>query len=418
MSHTPAFGLLGRTLGHSYSPEIHAALGNPVYTLFEKEPHQLERFLADPELRGINITIPYKQDVMPYCTRLSDTAKKIGCVNTMVRRPDGWFGHNTDYNGFVFLLKNAGIDVAGKDVLILGDGATSGTIHTVVTDLGAAHTTHVSRHNAPFYEDIADFYDTAQIIINATPVGMYPKSPRRLIDIRPFNHLEGVADVIYNPYRTQLLIDAEEMGIPYSDGLPMLVAQGVYAAELFMNTQFPIERIREMITAMRSAQENIILIGMPGVGKTTIGEALAKETGRPLLDCDAIFEERYEHPSQYIKNHGEPAFRKKETEILNDVCKETGAIIATGGGVITRPENYALLRQNGRIYWIQRPLESLDTADRILSTGGIGRLRELARVRYPLYEAFSQAQCNCTDAMAAVRFIKEEFYEHFNHQRA
>lgn len=418
MSQTPMlspYGLLGKTLGHSYSPEIHKALGNSAYTLFERAPYELATFLAQPDLKGLNVTIPYKQDVMSACQNVSDAAKRIGCVNTMVRQTDNsWYGHNTDYDGFLFMLKRANITITGKKVLILGDGATSHTVHIALEDLGAREIIHLSRKTAPFYEGAPKHGHDTDVIINTTPVGMYPNCPNQLISLDDFTHLSGVIDVIYNPYRTALLIEAEQKGIPYSDGLPMLVGQAVAAATLFQNKTFAPEEAEKIITKLRNEQENIILIGMPGVGKTTVGNALANRFNRPLIDCDDEFEKRYCHPGEYIATHGEADFREKETALLQELCKTTGAIIATGGGVVTRPENYPILRQNGRIYWLRRPLTALATDNRPLSQGGLERLETLYATRQPLYTAFSQYSIDFATPEEGAQLIEEDYHAHFN----
>ena len=280
------FGLLGRTLGHSFSPRIHSALGNTNYELFEREPSQLQEFFADPELQGINITIPYKVNALEACDVVDPRAERIGCVNTMVRKDGKWHGYNTDYDGFVFTLQHAGIDVSGKECIILGDGASSATVHVALEDLGAKNIVHLSRKTAPFYGDAPNYYETAQIIINCTPIGMYPHNPANLIDITQFSKLEGVVDLIYNPRRTILLLQAEMMEIPHCDGLPFLVAQGVEAAKHFQGESFGTKEIEQILRDMRREKENIILIGMPGVGKTTVGKVLGKEMGRTCVDVD------------------------------------------------------------------------------------------------------------------------------------
>ena len=277
------FGLLGRTLGHSFSPRIHSALGNTNYELFEREPSQLQEFFADSELQGINITIPYKVNALEACDVVDPRAERIGCVNTMVRKDGKWHGYNTDYDGFVFTLQHAGIDVAGKECIILGDGASSATVHVALEDLGAKNIVHLSRKTAPFYGDAPNYYEIAQIIINCTPIGMYPHNPANLIDITQFSKLEGVVDLIYNPRRTILLLQAEMMEIPHCDGLPFLVAQGVEAANHFQGESFGTKEIEQILRDMRREKENIILIGMPGVGKTTVGKALGEEMAVPAL---------------------------------------------------------------------------------------------------------------------------------------
>lgn len=384
------FGLLGRTLGHSFSPRIHSALGNTNYELFEREPSQLQEFFADPELQGINITIPYKVNALEACDVVDPRAERIGCVNTMVRKDGKWHGYNTDYDGFVFTLQHAGIDVASKECIILGDGASSATVHVALEDLGAKNIVHLSRKTAPFYGDAPNYYETAQIIINCTPIGMYPHNPANLIDITQFSKLEGVVDLIYNPRRTILLLQAEMMEIPHCDGLPFLVAQGVEAANHFQGESFGTKEIEQILRDMRCEKENIILIGMPGVGKTTVGKALGEEMGRTCVDVDQELEKEIGDISTYITEQGEPAFREKEAEMIAKLGTQTGLVISTGGGCVTVPKNFAHLRQNGRIYQLTQPVENLSTSGRVLSSGGIERLRELEATRTPMYESFAQ----------------------------
>ena len=400
------FGLLGRTLGHSFSPRIHSALGNTNYELFEREPSQLQEFFADPELQGINITIPYKVNALETCDVVDPRAERIGCVNTMVRKDGKWHGYNTDYDGFVFTLQHAGIDVAGKECIILGDGASSATVHVALEDLGAKNIVHLSRKTAPFYGDAPNYYETAQIIINCTPIGMYPHNPANLIDITQFSKLEGVVDLIYNPRRTILLLQAEMMEIPHCDGLPFLVAQGVEAANHFQGESFGTKEIEQILRDMRREKENIILIGMPGVGKTTVGKALGEEMGRTCVDVDQELEKAIGDISTYITEQGEPAFREKEAEMIAKLGTQTGLVISTGGGCVTVPKNFAHLRQNGRIYQLTQPVENLSTTGRVLSSGGLDRLRELEEIRTPMYESF--AQCivehhrNAPETVAAI----------------
>ena len=400
------FGLLGRTLGHSFSPRIHNALGNTNYELFEREPSQLQEFFANPELQGINITFPYKVNALEACDVVDPRAERIGCVNTMVRKDGKWHGYNTDYDGFVFTLKHASIDVSGKECIILGDGASSATVHVALEDLGTKSITHLSRKTAPLYTDAPNYYETAQIIINCTPIGMYPHNPASLIDIMQFAKLEGVVDLIYNPRRTVLLLQAEMMDIPHCDGLPFLVAQGVEAANHFQGESFGTKEIEQILRDMRREKENIILIGMPGVGKTTVGRAIGKEMGRTWLDVDHELEKEIGNVSTYITEQGEATFREKEAEMIAKLGTQTGLVISTGGGCVTVPKNYAHLRQNGRIYQLTQPVEKLSTSGRVLSSGGIGRLRELEETRTPMYESF--AQCivehnrNAPETVAAI----------------
>ena len=404
------FGLLGRTLGHSFSPRIHNALGNTNYELFEREPSQLQEFFANPELQGINITFPYKVNALEACDVVDPRAERIGCVNTMVRKDGKWHGYNTDYDGFVFTLKHAGIDVSGKECIILGDGASSATVHVALEDLGAKSITHLSRKTAPLYTDAPNYYETTQIIINCTPIGMYPHNPASLIDIMQFSKLEGVVDLIYNPRRTVLLLQAEMLDIPHCDGLPFLVAQGVEAANHFQGESFGTKEIEQILRDMCREKENIILIGMPGVGKTTVGKAIGKEMGRTCIDVDQELAKEIGNISTYITEQGEAAFREKEAEMIAKLGTQTGIVISTGGGCVTVPKNFAHLRQNGRIYQLTQPVEKLSTSGRVLSSGGIERLRELEETRTPMYESF--AQCiveHNRNAPETVSAILEDF---------
>lgn len=400
------FGLLGRTLGHSFSPRIHNALGNTNYELFEREPSQLQEFFANPELQGINITFPYKVNALEACDVVDPRTERIGCVNTMVRKDGKWHGYNTDYDGFVFTLKHAGIDVSGKECIILGDGASSATVHVALEDLGAKSITHLSRKTAPLYTDAPNYYETTQIIINCTPIGMYPHNPASLIDIMQFSKLEGVVDLIYNPRRTILLLQAEMMDVPHCDGLPFLVAQGVEAANHFQGESFGTKEVEQILRDMRREKENIILIGMPGVGKTTVGKAIGKEMGRTCIDVDQELAKEIGDISKYITEQGEVAFREKEADMIAKLGTQTGIVISTGGGCVTVPKNFAHLRQNGRIYQLTQPVEKLSTSGRVLSGGSIERLRELEETRTPMYESF--AQCivehnrNAPETVAAI----------------
>lgn len=407
------FGLLGRTLGHTYSPMIHNALGNPQYTTFEVEPEDVQAFFQHPDLQGLNITIPYKVDALHACDHLSDIAKEIGCVNTMVRQTDGsWYGTNTDYDGFLATLAWAHINVTDKHCVILGDGASSQTVHIALNRLGANTITHISRHTEPTYGSIHHFHETAQIIINCTPVGMYPHCPNQSIQLAPFKRLEGVIDLVYNPHRTGILLEAESLGIPHVNGLIFLLAQAIAASALFLQCTYDDSILSDLYKQFRQDQENIVLIGMPGSGKTTIGKALANLTGRTLVDIDNRIAEEVGSISDYILTHGEPAFRAVESMIISDVGKQTGLIISTGGGAVTIPENYGPLRQNGRLYEIYRPLEELDTTGRVLSSGGMERLQQLYTERAPLYARFRQVQV--VNAGAPESIAEEILYDLFD----
>ena len=385
------FGLLGRTLGHSFSPRIHSALGNTNYELFEREPSQLQEFFADPELQGINITIPYKVNALEACDVVDPRAERIGCVNTMVRKDGKWHGYNTDYDGFVFTLQHAGIDVSGKECIILGDGASSATVHVALEDLGAKNIVHLSRKTAPFYGDAPNYYETAQIIINCTPIGMYPHNPASLIDLMQFSKLEGVIDLIYNPHRTILLLQAEMMDVPHCDGLPFLVAQGVEAANHFQGESFGTKEIEQILRDMRREKENIILIGMPGAGKTTVGKVLAKELGRDFFDLDQTIQDKVGKSVQNIYIHdGKDAFTEYEYTTIKELIHNKPSVIATGGGTVTYDKTVNLMRNNGLVVFVNRDvnhiLDDLDLEIRPLVKESIEYIFNVYEERYPLYE--------------------------------
>ena len=379
-------GLLGRKLGHSYSPQIHAYLGDYSYALFEREPEDVEGFLKSGDFSAINVTIPYKKTVMPYC-RLTDTAKYMGSVNTIVRQPDGTLlGHNTDYFGFTSMVRKSGLDVKNKKCLVLGSGGASVTAVAVLKELGA-QVIVISRSGEDNYENLTRHSDAA-LICNCTPVGMYPNNGVSPVDLDLFPKLEGVLDMIYNPARTKLLMDAAARGLVAENGLWMLVAQAKEAAEWFLNKKLPDTLIQFVYDKMRQQMENIILIGMPGCGKSTLGKLLAEKLGRTFVDADQELVSTYDTDIPTIfATEGEAGFREKETAILQALGKRAGLVIATGGGCVTREENYPLLHQNGTIFWLQRDLDCLPSEGRPLSQ--VTKMEDMYRIRRPLYERFA-----------------------------
>lgn len=379
-------GLLGRKLGHSYSPQIHAQLADYPYELFEKEPEELENFLKNGDFSGINVTVPYKKDVIPYLDEMTPRAKKLGAVNTIVRRDGKLIGHNTDYFGFLTMVRSSGLDVKGKKVLVLGSGGASNTAVAVLEELGA-RVIVISRSGENSYENLHLHADAA-LIVNTTPVGMYPNTGASPVNLDLYPKLEGVLDVVYNPARTQILLDAEKRGLVAINGLLMLVAQAKEAAEWFSGTAFSDEKIPEIHSTLRRQMENIILIGMPGCGKSTIGKKLAEKLGKEFIDADQALEAHFGRPiTDIIPQDGEAAFRAMETEILQILGKKSGLIIATGGGCVTQERNYPLLHQNGTIFWLKRDLQKLPIQGRPLSQKN--KLSELYEVRKPLYQAFA-----------------------------
>ena len=379
-------GLLGRKLGHSFSPQIHAHLGDYSYALFEREPDQLEDFLRNGDWSGINVTIPYKKDVIPYLDELSPIAAKLEAVNTIIRRDGRLIGHNTDYFGFQEMVRSSGLDLAGKKVLVLGTGGASKPVIAALEDLNAK-VISVSRSGENNYGNLHRHADAAAIV-NATPVGMYPQTGTAPVDISLFPKLEGVLDIIYNPARTQLLLDAEKRRLVTVNGLLMLVAQAKEASEWFQEKTLSYDLIRAIHTSLRRQTENIVLIGMPGCGKTTIGKALAEKTGRTFADADEkIVELAGKSIPEIFAEDGEEVFRAWETQALAELGKQSGLILSTGGGCVTRERNYPLLHQNGTIFWLKRDLHKLPTDGRPLSQ--MGKLADMYEKRRPLYETFA-----------------------------
>ncbi len=379
-------GLLGRKLGHSYSPQIHAQLGNYPYALFEKEPEELEAFLRDGDFTGLNVTAPYKKAVIPYLDELSPRAARLGAVNTVVRRAGRLIGHNTDYFGFLAMVRSCGLEVTGKKVLVLGSGGASNTAVACLEELGATVVV-ISRSGENHYGNLWLHQDAA-LIVNATPVGMYPNVGVSPVELGLFPHLEGVLDVVYNPARTKLLLDAEQRGLKTANGLLMLVAQAKEASEWFTGAEIPDAVIGDIHRQLRQQMENIILIGMPGCGKSTVGKALAEQLGKTFLDADQVLVENAGRSiPEIFASDGEVGFRMLETQTLAQLGKQSGLVIATGGGCVTRPENYPLLHQNGTLFWLTRELDRLPTDGRPLSQST--KLEAMYHVRRPLYEAFA-----------------------------
>ena len=404
-------GLLGRKLGHSYSPQIHAYLGDYSYTLFEKEPEELGNFLKTGDFIGINVTIPYKKEVIPYLDDLSPIAKELGAVNTIVRRSDGsLFGHNTDYFGFASMVQCSGLSVAGKKVLVLGSGGASNTAVEVLKELGASVIV-ISRNGENNYGNL-HFHTDAAVIVNATPVGMYPNNGSSPIDLDLFPRLEGVLDLIYNPARTQLLLNAEKRGIVAENGLWMLVAQAKEAAEYFTGQAVDDRCIQTIHAVLKKQMQNIVLIGMPGCGKSTIGKLLAASTGKSFADSDMLIEELAgKSIPQIFTEDGEDVFRHWETTALEMLGKQSGLIISSGGGCVTQERNYPLLHQNGTILWLKRDLALLPTEGRPLSQRN--KLQDMYLLRKLLYESFSDIVISNNDAIestiASILNSLEEF---------
>ena len=382
-------GLLGEKLGHSYSPQIHGLLADYEYILCEKAPDEVEQFVRSGDWHGLNVTIPYKKAVIPFCDELSETAAMIGSVNTLLRRSDGSiYGDNTDAFGFEMLLKSVlpEADLIGKKALVLGTGGASATVCAVLGRRGA-EVIPISRTGENNYQNLNRHKD-AFLIVNTTPLGMFPKNGEKAVDLAVFPGIVAVLDVIYNPARTALLLQAEQLGIPNAGGLLMLVAQAKRSAEQFLGRALPDSDITRITNLLSFKMQNLILIGMPGSGKSTVSALLAQHLGRPLCEADAEIEKAAGMTiPEIFTQEGEIGFRKRETSVLAQLGKQSGLIISTGGGCVTRAENYPLLHQNGVIIRLVRDTERLAREGRPLSLHA--DLKQMQAIRNPLYEQFA-----------------------------
>lgn len=400
-------GLLGEKLGHSFSPQIHGALAGYDYRLLPTPPDQVAELFRRRDFRGLNVTIPYKQVVMDLCDELDPRAAAIGAVNTVVNRCGKLTGYNTDIDGMIYMARRAGVDIAGKKVVILGSGGTSRTARAAAAALGAREVVVISRRGENTYETIHKHVD-AEVVINTTPVGMFPNCGKAAVSLKSFPQLTGVLDVVYNPLRTALILEAEALGLPCSGGLPMLVAQAHRAAELFTGEAIPGEKIQEILVDLTTQLRNIILIGMPGCGKTTVGRALAKRLGKDFVDLDEeIVQLAGCAIPELFARGGEDAFRELESQVVRDFGSRTGCVISTGGGVVTRGENLAPLRQNGTILHLRRDLRLLPVDGRPISQ--TTDLTEMWRRRAPLYAAFASCEIDNNGSLeATLELIEKE----------
>jgi shikimate dehydrogenase len=410
------FGVIGEHLKHSFSKEIHEKIADYSYVVKEIEPDNLGAFLTEAEFCGINVTIPYKEKVIPYLYKISDTAKKIGAINTIVNKGGNLYGYNTDYMGMRSLILRNGIDLKGKKALILGNGGTAKTGYQVLTDLGAEKVLFVGRKPDScdvLYGDVVKLHRDADFILNTTPVGMFPNNEGKIIDISPFSNLVGVIDAVYNPLRTNLVLDAMERGIKAEAGLYMLVSQAVYASEFFMDTTYDASVCENVFKDILKEKENIVLIGMPSSGKTTVGKRLAEITGKEFIDTDDEIVKRIgtDIPS-YFRELGESEFRRIESQVVAEVSKKNGMIISTGGGAVLNCANVRNLRQNGRLYFLNRSIELLTpTKFRPLSSD-IEALKKRFDERYEIYVSSADAVIEANGTVNEVADkIKEEFYK-------
>ena len=398
------FGVLGKSLPHTYSPQIHKEFADYEYSVLERTEEQVQALFKGAEnLDGFNVTIPYKKLAASLCTDLSEEAKELGAVNTVVKTANGFKGYNTDVFGFKYMLERAGIDLSSKNCLILGTGGASTAVHYALKKMGAAKIDFCSRSGEINYENVYTVAQDTQVIVNTTPVGMFPEIDNSPIDLAQFKNLYAAADIVYNPSRTKFLQQAQELGVKNAGGLSMLVAQAWQASEIFTGglrePQSPRvvpelvegpqhDDISSVIEKLQSQMLNITLIGMPGSGKTTWGKAIAAQTSRTFVDLDDKFKEEYGIvPAQVITQKGEDEFRRMETALAKKILPQSGLVIATGGGIVTRKENWFYLRANSKVIYLERPLEFLlkqDTSNRPLSQNN--KIEELYKKRVPLYE--------------------------------
>ena len=380
------YGLIGEKLGHSFSKIIHEKIADYTYELKEISKENLHSFMRAKDFSGINVTIPYKEDVMPYLDYIDSASEKIGAVNTVINQGGKLYGYNTDFYGMKLMIEKNGFDFKDKKVLILGSGGTAKTSRAVSMALSAREVITVSRSGQVNYENVASLHGDAEYIINTTPCGMFPNNDTYALDPADFGSLEGIVDAVYNPLETTLIQKGKEIGVKGVTGLYMLVAQAVLASEKFMGESLDTEKIADEIYAdILREKRNIVLIGMPGSGKSTVGRALAENLSRDFVDTDEMIVEKYGNISDIFARSGEEYFRDKESEAVKEVSKKNGIVIATGGGAILRKENVRALRQNAVIFFLDRPLENIiPTSDRPLSSD-IESLRKRFDERYDLY---------------------------------
>ncbi len=408
------YGCIAEKLSHSFSKEIHSKLYDEPYTLREVPKAELAGFMRARDFQAINVTIPYKEAVIPYLDEISPIARDIGAVNTIVNKDGRLCGYNTDFMGLSALIRRAGITITDRKVLVLGSGGTSKTACAVAKHMGCAEVYRVSRSGKDgciTYDEALSCHNDAQILINTTPCGMYPNLGNSAVNLDDYPMVQGVVDAVYNPLRSQLVCDALQKGIPATGGLYMLVAQAVYAVEKFKDISIPASRIEEIYTELAGAKENIVLIGMPGCGKTTVGTALAQALDMALLDTDAMIvaSDGRDIPTIFSQD-GQARFRDMESEAVREAAKQQHCIIATGGGAVLRKENMDILRQNGRIYFIDRPLDALlPTDDRPLSSDRQALEKRYAE-RYSLYCAACDRHIRTTATPEQViSAIREDF---------
>ena len=389
------YGLIGEKLGHSFSKIIHEQLADYTYDLIPLSKEELDIFMQEKQFAALNVTIPYKETVIPYLDEIDAHAEKIGAVNTIVNRNGNLKGYNTDFYGFRYMLLQNNIDVKGKKALVLGKGGASKAVIAVLEEMGAEEILTVYYKENPetiTYEECYKNHSDAEVIVNTTPVGMYPKADDCPIDLDKFPSLKGVADVVYNPLRTQLIIEAEKRNIPSAGGLEMLVAQAKYAVEIFLDTKMEDTCIQKINTALTKERSNLVLIGMSGGGKTVLGQKAAEKLGKQFVDTDAEIVKRIGMPiTDFFAKEGEPAFRKIETEVLHELSSQNNLVISTGGGIVKNPLNVEFLKRNGRIIWLKRDAELLQSGNGRPLAPNMAATKKLYEERLPLYTAAAEA---------------------------
>ncbi len=408
------YGVLGERLGHSFALRVHALLGNDAFAVHEVPPEELGAFLARRAFRGLTVSMPYKKAVIPFCDALDPLAERIGSVNALLVEPDGSLkGYNTDYYGFAWMVKHAGVNLRGAKVLVLGTGGAAAAAEAVAADLGAREVVSVSRGGEADYTSVYALHSDAEVIVNATPVGMHPDNGGQPIRLTGFRQCRSVLDMIYNPLRTTLLLEAEHRGIPCEGGLTMFVAQAKRVAELFSGKEIPEARIGEICTRLMEKACNIVLIGMPGSGKSYFGKLIAKQFGRQFIDMDAYIEQAQGRTiPEIFAQQGEPAFRAMEVEASRALGCRTGLVISTGGGTVVRKESMDALRQNGCVFFVDRPLSELATEGRPLSQGGESTLQRLYDARIGLYTGYADVSISNAAGMAAERIAETVLREY------
>lgn len=391
------YGVIGKTLKHSYSPQIHKLFGNSEYGLIELDENALGEFFRKREFAGVNVTVPYKQTVMQYLDSIDPAAQAIGCVNTVVNRNGYLTGYNTDIDGLTALIAHAGLEVCGKNALVLGSGGTSKTAVAALTRLKAANIAVISRSGDDNYENIYSKHSDAEIIINTTPLGMYPNTDTFAVEPSGFHKLEGLIDVVYNPHRTELVLRSLESGIRSEGGLYMLVSQARKAHELFFDCELPEDAVDRTVKTLENEMQNIVLIGMPGSGKSTVGKLIADKLSRSFYDTDAEIEKQEGISiSEIFAQHGEQYFRDLETRTVKELSKLSGAVIACGGGTPMRPENRRAVSRNSRTVYLKRDISELETVGRPLSSSQ-NALKEIFIKREPVYKAMCNYAVNVSD---------------------